>query len=81
MFWGTGLFVLPLMLLYTAISYHVFRGRVDPSLTVLATAFSVAVETTGGGYRCWHRHEPGVNPHDKPGTHSNDFRICPIGCP
>ncbi len=30
MFWGEGLFVLPLMLLYTAISYRVFRGKVGP---------------------------------------------------
>jgi cytochrome bd ubiquinol oxidase subunit II len=28
MFWGEGLFVFPLMLLYTAISYRVFRGKV-----------------------------------------------------
>lgn len=28
MFWGAGLFVFPLMLLYTAINYRVFRGRV-----------------------------------------------------
>ena len=28
MFWGEGLFVLPLMLLYTAVSYRVFRGKV-----------------------------------------------------
>jgi len=28
MFWGEGLFVLPLMLLYSAINYRVFRGRV-----------------------------------------------------
>jgi cytochrome d ubiquinol oxidase subunit II len=28
MFWGEGLFVLPLMLVYTAISYRVFRGKV-----------------------------------------------------
>jgi cytochrome bd ubiquinol oxidase subunit II len=28
MFWGEGLFVLPLMLVYTAISYSVFRGKV-----------------------------------------------------
>jgi cytochrome d ubiquinol oxidase subunit II len=27
MFWGEGLFVLPLMLFYTAISYRVFRGK------------------------------------------------------
>ena len=29
MFWGEGVFVLPLMLAYTAISYRVFRGRVS----------------------------------------------------
>jgi cytochrome bd ubiquinol oxidase subunit II len=28
MFWGAGLFVFPLMLLYTAISFGVFRGKV-----------------------------------------------------
>jgi cytochrome bd ubiquinol oxidase subunit II len=28
MFWGAGLFVFPLMLLYTVISYRVFRGKV-----------------------------------------------------
>jgi cytochrome bd ubiquinol oxidase subunit II len=28
MFWGEGLFILPLMLIYTVISYRVFRGRV-----------------------------------------------------
>ena len=27
MFWGEGLFVLPLMLIYTAIAYRVFRGK------------------------------------------------------
>jgi cytochrome d ubiquinol oxidase subunit II len=31
MFWGAGLFVFPLMLLYTAISYRVFRGKVRPA--------------------------------------------------
>ena len=31
MFWGAGLFVFPLMLLYTAINYSVFRGKVQPS--------------------------------------------------
>jgi cytochrome bd ubiquinol oxidase subunit II len=31
MFWGEGLFVLPLMLTYTAISYRVFRGKVSSS--------------------------------------------------
>jgi cytochrome bd ubiquinol oxidase subunit II len=28
MFWGAGLFVFPLMLIYTATSYTVFRGKV-----------------------------------------------------
>ena len=31
MFWGAGLFVFPLMLLYTVISYNVFRGKVRPT--------------------------------------------------
>jgi cytochrome d ubiquinol oxidase subunit II len=35
MFWGAGLFVFPLMLIYTVISYRVFRGKVG---------------TTGGHY-------------------------------
>ena len=30
MFWGAGLFVFPLMLLYTATNYVVFRGRIRP---------------------------------------------------
>lgn len=29
MFWGEGLFVFPLMLVYTAVSYTVFRGKVS----------------------------------------------------
>jgi cytochrome d ubiquinol oxidase subunit II len=29
MFWGEGVFIFPLMLIYTAISYIVFRGKVD----------------------------------------------------
>ena len=29
MFWGEGLFVYPLMLIYTVISYRVFRGKVS----------------------------------------------------
>ena len=29
MFWGAGLFVFPLMLIYTAINYTVFRGKVS----------------------------------------------------
>jgi cytochrome bd ubiquinol oxidase subunit II len=28
MFWGEGIFIFPLMLIYTAISYRVFRGKV-----------------------------------------------------
>jgi len=28
MFWGEGIFVYPLMLIYTVISYRVFRGKV-----------------------------------------------------
>jgi cytochrome d ubiquinol oxidase subunit II len=31
MFWGEGLFVFPLMLVYTAIMYTVFRGKVRPT--------------------------------------------------
>jgi cytochrome d ubiquinol oxidase subunit II len=31
MFWGEGLFVFPLMLIYTVISYTVFRGKVRPT--------------------------------------------------
>jgi cytochrome d ubiquinol oxidase subunit II len=31
MFWGEGLFVFPLMLLYTVISYTVFRGKLKSS--------------------------------------------------
>jgi cytochrome bd ubiquinol oxidase subunit II len=31
MFWGAGLFVFPLMLLYTVVSYSVFRGKVRPT--------------------------------------------------
>ena len=31
MFWGEGLFVFPLMLIYTVISYTVFRGKVGPA--------------------------------------------------
>jgi cytochrome bd ubiquinol oxidase subunit II len=31
MFWGAGIVVFPLMLLYTAISYSVFRGKVRPT--------------------------------------------------
>jgi len=31
MFWGAGLFVFPLMLIYTAISFAVFRGKAGPT--------------------------------------------------
>jgi cytochrome bd ubiquinol oxidase subunit II len=31
MFWGEGLFIFPLMLLYTAIGYRVFRGKIRPA--------------------------------------------------
>jgi cytochrome d ubiquinol oxidase subunit II len=31
MFWGEGLFVFPLMLIYAAVSYRVFRGKVRPT--------------------------------------------------
>jgi cytochrome d ubiquinol oxidase subunit II len=30
MFWGAGLFVFPLMLLYAATNYSVFRARIRP---------------------------------------------------
>ena len=30
MFWGEGLFVFPLMLVYAAVSYSVFRGKIRP---------------------------------------------------
>jgi cytochrome bd ubiquinol oxidase subunit II len=32
MFWFAGIIVFPLMLLYTAISYTVFRGKVRPTV-------------------------------------------------
>jgi cytochrome d ubiquinol oxidase subunit II len=31
MFWGEGLFVFPLMLVYAAVNYRVFRGKVRPT--------------------------------------------------
>ena len=31
MFWGAGLFIFPLMLIYTAVNYTVFRGKIKPS--------------------------------------------------
>jgi cytochrome bd ubiquinol oxidase subunit II len=31
MFWGCGVIVFPLMLIYTLISYRVFRGKVVPT--------------------------------------------------
>jgi len=30
MFWGEGLFILPLMLFYTSVAYRVFRGKLRP---------------------------------------------------
>jgi cytochrome d ubiquinol oxidase subunit II len=33
MFWGEGLFVFPLMLIYTAVNYRVFRGKVSTTAT------------------------------------------------
>jgi cytochrome d ubiquinol oxidase subunit II len=33
LFWGAGVVVFPLMLLYTVMSYRVFRGKVHPSTT------------------------------------------------
>ena len=32
MFWGAGLFVFPLMLVYAAVNYSVFRGKVRPTI-------------------------------------------------
>jgi cytochrome d ubiquinol oxidase subunit II len=31
MFWGAGLFVMPLIIGYTWLSYKVFRGKIDES--------------------------------------------------
>jgi cytochrome bd ubiquinol oxidase subunit II len=31
MFWGEGLFIFPLMLVYTTVSYAVFRGKIRPA--------------------------------------------------
>jgi cytochrome d ubiquinol oxidase subunit II len=31
MFWGEGIFIFPLMLIYAAISYYVFRGKARPT--------------------------------------------------
>jgi cytochrome bd ubiquinol oxidase subunit II len=31
MFWGAGLFVFPLLLIYAAVKYVVFRGKVRPT--------------------------------------------------
>ena len=35
MFWGEGLFVFPLMLLYAAISYTVFRGKLRSTAGII----------------------------------------------
>jgi cytochrome bd ubiquinol oxidase subunit II len=31
MFWGAGIFIFPLMLIYTVMSYYVFRGKIRPA--------------------------------------------------
>jgi cytochrome d ubiquinol oxidase subunit II len=31
MFWGEGLFVFPLMLIYAAVNYNIFRGKIRSS--------------------------------------------------
>ena len=41
MFWGEGLFVFPLLLLYTVVGYSVFRGKVRPTDGHLLGDFSV----------------------------------------
>ena len=48
MFWGEGLFVFPLMLLYTAISYSVFRGKVRPTAGYLSQVDGRHQQTRGG---------------------------------
>ena len=30
-FWGAGVFVLPITLIYTLVVYFVFKGKVDPN--------------------------------------------------
>jgi hypothetical protein len=32
LFWGAGIFVLPLTLIYTLIVYFVFKGKIDPTV-------------------------------------------------
>jgi cytochrome d ubiquinol oxidase subunit II len=31
MFWGAGIFVLPITLIYTFVVYFIFKGKVDPT--------------------------------------------------
>jgi cytochrome d ubiquinol oxidase subunit II len=31
MFWGAGVFVLPITLIYTLVVYFVFKGKIDPN--------------------------------------------------
>jgi len=31
LFWGAGIFVLPLTLIYTLVVYFVFKGKIDPT--------------------------------------------------
>ena len=33
MFWGEGIFILPLMFFYTFVTYRVFRGKLGPADT------------------------------------------------
>ena len=44
MFWGAGLFVFPLMLLYTAISYSVFRGKVSRRRHIISARRQAIIE-------------------------------------
>jgi|GEM_PF-5294010 len=48
MFWGEGLFVFPLMLFYTAISYSVFRGKVSSTAGYLSQVDGRHQQTRGG---------------------------------
>jgi cytochrome d ubiquinol oxidase subunit II len=31
LFWGAGVFVLPITIIYTLVVYFVFKGKVDPN--------------------------------------------------
>jgi cytochrome bd ubiquinol oxidase subunit II len=45
MFWGAGLFVFPLTLLYTAFNYRAFRGKIQPGADYKAPASSCRIWT------------------------------------